>query len=457
MNRLAVFLALGVCTAWMLWRDAKERPSVPAAVWIAVGWAVIYASRPVTSWFGEPDLTASRDEGNLGEALIYMGLIMAGLVTWLRRDAAPSAIVRDNGWLFVFYLFWCTSVFWAEYPFITLKRLIKDLGNIVMVGLVLTSPAPLEAIRAVFVRCACVCIPLSIALIRYVPDVGRSYVGYHSSEVMYLGVAGHKNALGMLSTVAAIFLLWDLLSQERPWRHRTALDIVSLTGRGLVLAMSWYLLAIADSATSLVCAGFGSVLVAALKLPALRRSPLLFEGSAVAGALAVWSVDAVFNLKEAFVRRLGRDMTLTTRTDIWQGVISQNDSPILGAGFDSFWTGRRLVEVGGSFNGIIQAHNGYLETYLNGGWVGVGLLGILLIWGYARIRRAWSHGAPDSGIRLVFLLLAIVHNVAEASFNKVSILWFAAVLALMEFRGDATAPSVEPALHASAAAGERRP
>lgn len=436
MKDLLVFALVGAGIAWLMWRDAKERTSVSPAIWIVVAWAVVYSSRSVTSWFVAPDLTATRDDGNFGEAIIYVLLLVAALVVLAWRNTPLSPIIRGNGWLFVFYLFWCTSILWSDLPFITLKRLIKDLGNVVMVTLLLTSAAsaPADAIKAVFLRCAYVCIPMSIAVIRYLPQFGRSYVGYHSDTLMYLGVTGHKNALGMVSAASALVLLWDVLDSLRTWSERTAMQKFDVATRVAVLAMCWYLLRLADSATSLVCAAFGSVLVLAIAVMPWLRRPGGLELSALAGLLTLVSVDALFNLKAALVRRLGRDMTLTTRTDIWGVLLEQQDSPLLGAGFDSFWTGRRALEVGGSFGGIIQAHNGYLETYLNGGWVGVTLLAILLVWGYVRVRRALLSGAPEGGIRLVFLLLVILHNGAEASFNKVSILWFATVLVIMEYQ-----------------------
>ena len=48
------------------------------------------------------------------------------------------------------------------------------------------------------------------------------------------------------------------------------------------------------------------------------------------------------------------------------------ENPLLGAGFENFWVGERQVTLGGL--GGNQAHNGYLEIYLNLGWVGILLL-----------------------------------------------------------------------------------
>ena len=107
------------------------------------------------------------------------------------------------------------SILWSDYPIITFKRLFKDLGNIVMVLIVLTDREPSEAIRAVCVRLAYLCVPLSIVLIRYYPDWGRDFVGYQKNVQMYVGVTTQKNTLGIIVLVSALFLLWDLLESAR--------------------------------------------------------------------------------------------------------------------------------------------------------------------------------------------------------------------------------------------------
>ena len=146
-------------------------------------------------------------------------------------------------------------------------------------------------------------------------------------------------------------------------------------------------------------------------------------------------LDSVLDIKEFLVEDLlVWDMTLTTRTDVWPLLLAHQENHLVGAGFNSFWAGERLVQLFKSFGGIIQAHNGYLETYLNGGLVGVGSLVILLVSAYLSIRKKLVLGAPDASMRFVILLLAIIYNNSEASFNKVGLLWFVTVYALMEYR-----------------------
>jgi exopolysaccharide production protein ExoQ len=83
---------------------------------------------------------------------------------------------------------------------------------------------------------------------------------------------------------------------------------------------------------------------------------------------------------------------------------------------------------------VIRAHKGYLETYLNGGLMGVDLLIVLLCVSYRRIREQLALGAPDARFRFAILVVAILHNCTEATFYKLSLLWFVTVYAIMAYR-----------------------
>lgn len=435
-------LILGICSLWLLWllyRDVKERPSVSSGVWIVLAWAIIHATRALSTWLGATDMDISdqiaRDEGNLPAALVNLFLIVAGLLLILRRRIRLSAVMKDNAWLLAFYLFWFMSVFWSDYPVITFKRVFKDFGNVVMVLVVLTERVPGEAVRAVFVRCAYLCIPLSLVLIRYVPDWGRVFIGYHLDTPMYVGVTENKNALGVLVMVSTLFLLWDVLELRQ--RNLNATTKTGLWPRVLVLLMCWYLLAIVNSVTSIVCAVFGSILFIVLGLRSANRSPGRMEALGVGTAVFVGLIDSLLNIRELFLQSLGRSTDLTHRTDIWELLSNYQNDPLVGAGFDTFWAGSRYKMLVDKTFGIIQAHNGYLETYLNGGVIGVSLLVGVLVSAYWHIRNRLVHGRSEVSIRFVLLLVALIYNYTEASFNKLGIMWLATVFAVMEYRSQA--------------------
>lgn len=427
-------LILQVFYVWLIWisyRDTKDRTSVSWSVWIVVIWLFVHGTRPLGSWFGLEG-QVSRDEGSPLEATVNGVLIAAGLSVLIRRGIQWGTVITGNVWLSVFYLFWILSITWSDYPLITFKRLIKDFGYLIMALVVLTDKVPTQSIRAAIVRFSYICIPLSVIWIRYFPHLGREFVGYSKSTLMYVGVSTHKNVLGNLVLASALFVLWEILEQ---WKERNAGKKPLLKSHAFVLAMCWYLLLLIDSQTSLVCASLGSVLLVTLfKVRSWTYNPGRIELVGILGGTIVGLVNLFVDVKEVFLQSVNRDPTLTTRTDIWPILIEFQDNPLLGQGFCTFWAGERMVELEAVTFGIIQAHNGYIETYLNGGIVGMTLLGLLLLATYLRIRKHLILGIPDSHIRLVILIIAVIYNFSEASFNKIGPLWLVTVWAMMQYR-----------------------
>jgi exopolysaccharide production protein ExoQ len=429
-----IFSSFFPCLLWLYYQDQRGRTSVSKSTWIVVLWAAIYSSRPVTEWFilqrTGMVVAESVDEGNPVEAFINGSLIAAGIMVLFRRNLQWGSITKCNTWLLLFYSFWLLSVFWSDYPIITIKRLFKDLGTVVMALVILSEKQPGESLRALCSRVTYLCIPLSALLIRFYPEWGRAYAGYDKSEAMWVGVATHKNTLGVLAMVGAVFILWDILESLRTKNDRHHNRIL-LFVRFAVLAICWHLLLIINSVTSLICAALGSLLLVVLRLPFIKGKPGRLEAVGLASLGTVVLVDSIIGLKDLFLQGMGRDSTLTTRTDIWPMLIELQDNTLVGAGFNSFWAGERLRISVEKFGGIFQAHNGYLETYLNGGYVGVVLLFVLLGSGYWRIRNEFARGFSDSNIRLVILIIAAVYNYSEASFNKIGVLWLLTILSVM--------------------------
>lgn len=430
MGRIILFISL----LWILWavtNDCKRRRAVSSGVWIVILWLFIHGTRSVTMWLGL-ESSGSRDDGNPFEAAINLVLILAGLSVLWKRKVQFADIIQSNAWLFVFYAFWATSIAWSDYPLITFKRLFKDLGNVIMVLLVLTDKKPEETARAVCVRFAYICIPLSVVFIRYFPEWGRIYVGEHRDIPMLIGIATQKNLLGILVLISAMFILWEVL--DRSNRDKGTGRRYTLVSHLFVLMLCWYLLLVIDSATALICSVIGSLLLL-LGCSIFKRRPERLESLSVGFAAVLILLDLFFNIKETLVvEGLGRNMTLTERTNIWETVQAFVDNPLVGAGFDTFWAGERLRALESKTFGIIQAHNGYVETYLNGGWVGVLLLGAVLVSSYMQIRRRMPSGGLANIVRYSLLVIILIHNFTEASFNKNGPMWFVTLFAVMDYR-----------------------
>src|SRR5258708_23523991 len=101
-------------------------------------------------------------------------------------------------------------------------------------------------------------------------------------------------------------------------------------------------------------------------------------------------------------------------------------NPWLGTGFESFWLGQRAEYLWNKYSfHPNQAHNGYIETYINLGWIGVGLLISLVVSGYRNILRMDREEETVGSLRLAFFLVALVYNITEAAFKVMHPVWIA--------------------------------
>ena len=111
---------------------------------------------------------------------------------------------------------------------------------------------------------------------------------------------------------------------------------------------------------------------------------------------------------------LGRDTTLTGRTGIWAGLLPVIErQPILGYGFGSFWTTKRA-----RIHEINEAHNGYIDVLLEIGYVGLFLFTMFLLSSCPTGPWALVHNFDWASLLLCFLIMAVIHNVAETSINS---------------------------------------
>lgn len=418
---------------WLLARDAKRRGPVSPALWLPTVWVMIVGSRPVSQWFGGSLSMESPDEylkGSPVDMAIFLAQIVAGGWVLSLRKINWSRLVTVNGAVSIFLLYGMLSIAWSDYPFVGLKRWIKDLGNFVMVLVILTESDPARAAQIVFARCTYVLIPLSVLFIKYYPDFGRYYSKW-TWEPIYCGVTTEKNALGCLVLICGMFQAWELFNSRI--RKATSPEGFDLAGKALLLLMSLWLMRKANSSTALVCWAMGVGLIWVLRFPFALRQVRYVGTYATVVATGLFLLYAVPGLLEAIVGMLGEDVTFTGRTDLWRDLLSQSINPLMGTGYQSFWLGERAEVMWDKYYfHPNQAHNGYIETYLNGGFLGVATLAGLLISCGASLKRELLQRVDFARIRFAALIVAIFYNWTEAMFSRMSLIWIVLLLAAIK-------------------------
>jgi O-antigen ligase len=182
--------------------------------------------------------------------------------------------------------------------------------------------------------------------------------------------------------------------------------------------------------TSLSC----FALAGAVMVMSMQRWVARWQGSLhviVSTAIGIPLFALFINTVGTLVHSLGRNSTLTGRTSIWKAVLSMHTNPLIGTGFESFWLGNRLEAVWNmSVKGIQEAHNGYIELYLNLGWVGLFLLGWLIASGYRNAIATFRHNPHEGRLGLAFLSAALIFSLTEAGFRMLTPIWFAFLVAI---------------------------
>ena len=426
----SIVFAGGVAALFFLDRDAEVRTS--KGLWVPVIWMMIVSSRSVSQWLNPNeggDLPERFTEGHPLDASIYGLLILAGLLVLNYRSRKVEKFLRENVVILLFFGYCAVSVLWSGFPVVAFKREIKGIGTLVMALVVLTDPNPMAAMKRFFSRTAFVLLPLSVLFILFYPSLG-TYFDAHNKLTYYFGVTTQKNSLGLTCMVCGLASLWSFLNayEDRSMRYRKR----HMIAHGAVLAIAAWLLKTCDSITSVSCLAIagGVMYVTTRRWIARRpRNIHILVGSAVILAVFALFMDS----SGLLLRLLGRNATLTGRTEIWEAVLSFNINPLVGTGYESYWLGDRIQKVAEiiGYTGVAEAHNGYLELYLNLGWLGIAMLGMLLLSGY-RNALAALHSDPVAGrLRIAFFTAGVIFSLSEAGFQMMSPIWIAFLLQIV--------------------------
>jgi exopolysaccharide production protein ExoQ len=418
----------------LLYFDSAKVPGTSVALWVPVIWLFILGSRLPSQWLADQVFGWSQaakaqamEDGNPLDRSILFGLILLSFVILILRSFRWGAFFARNPFLIAFLAYALISVLWSDSSFIAFKRWFRDLGNYFVVLIVLSDPCPLEAIRVVLRRLSYLLIPISIVLIKYFTELGMQY-SLWTGERVYVGATTSKNMLGVMCLISGLFFFWDTVtrwSERKVWRTKRIL-LVNIT----LLGMTLWLLNLASSATSGVCLAIGCLVVLAAHSEWGRRHSTFIAVLMPVSFLMYLLLAFGLDLNGYMASRVGRDPTLTDRTLIWQGVLSMHTNPLVGTGYESFWLGSRLKTLWQmpSLGGINEAHNGFLELYLNLGFIGVALLVAFLISSYRSICKGLASSPKLASLNIAVWTIMLFYNMTEAAF-KSQLMWIALLLA----------------------------
>jgi exopolysaccharide production protein ExoQ len=403
----------------LLWHDPGRDPKTSSALWVPLIWFFFVGSRNPSQWLSLGMVTVraqTMEEGNPVDRMIFSALIVLSVAILTTRSFPWARFLRQNVALVVLVAFELVSAAWSDFPFVSAKRWIRDLDNYLVILVILSDPRPLQAVRTVLRRLSYLLVPLSILLIKYFPMLGKQYEQW-SGAASFVGAGTSKNMLGAICLVSGIFFFWDTLTRWPERRQRRTKRILQVNVVFLVMTM--WLMRLAASTTSDVCLVLGCVVVAAAHTKIFRRRPKLLKALAPVAFGLYLLMFFGLGMQGQLASAVGKDPTLTDRTKIWAFVLSMHTNPLIGTGYQTFWLGPRLqwfwtMAHLGSLN---EAHNGYLELYLELGLIGDALLVIFLISSYRQICRRLSSHFALTVFGMAAWMMIVFYNMSEAAFE----------------------------------------
>ncbi|MEG4177730.1 MULTISPECIES: O-antigen ligase family protein [unclassified Microcoleus] len=253
------------------------------------------------------------------------------------------------------------------------------------------------------------------------------------------GVLGHKNPFSFqMANTASLWILYAV--KDRKYRY-----------------LSLFITLIALVALQKGCSGASRILTVVLislwsYLALLKKLPVKWAFVCfilfLVGSIGI-SILVLNNLEAIVVDGLGKDMTLTGRTDFWPLIIDRvnQNNPIFGYGVAGFWQPWRGLE--NPAYGIIVAktgfvpphsHNGFIDILCQLGWGGLLLLILSFINNIFRgIKYLVKESFPESALPLYLLTFMLMTNLTEGGLFGVGTYWCWYVVLSVKLSLDTTA------------------
>ncbi|RZM79587.1 O-antigen ligase family protein [Leptolyngbya iicbica] len=378
--------------------------------WLILTYLVLFSRGIVTLV-----MTGGASEGGGGGEFDYGFLTLLWLLNYLitaclcvlKWDAIKDrllAIISSNYFYWVFLMFIGLSTIWSEKPDETVKATI-GMGGTVLFGSYIVCRYSIKEQFNLLVTFFSIVLVSSLFFM-LIPGYGIDFAKHAGA---FRGIYSHKNIFGPIMSMGTFtFLIYSKTN-----------FCVNKKLAYLGFAASFFMVVGSRSSSSLLYTLLLIFLVHAIQVLRLR------------GQLFAWSLMALASLyffittwqetiKVTVLNWLGKDPTLTGRTDIWDVILDKIQERLwLGYGFDGFWHGI----YGESFYvrnavrwDLPNAHNGYLDLALEIGIVGVALL-MLVMWisfvkGLAILKNdfSWPQVWP-----LVFIFYTLMINMSESS------------------------------------------
>lgn len=347
-----------------------------------------------------------RNPLNLGVEIVIYSLTAFLIV---RNRRAYLRLAWEMKLLWVLLALAMVSFLWSPVPAFTFRRSLVLIAS-TSFGVYVGTRFTMREILQILCMTGAIAAIASCLVVAFLPAYGVA-VGVNAGA--WQGIFGQKNPFGrFMSLEALVFVVAALEDKTRRWWY--ALGAILCSG----------LLLMAHDMTAYLMLPILVALIPVfqyVRRHSFARPAILLSlvGATLAGfvSLMVLSPDKI-------LAALGKDTSLSGRTDIWSMVWQKIlNNPVLGHGYSAFWLGWKGKDSAAIWMAlqwpVPHSHNGFLDLLADLGFVGLALF----LAGYAVCFRRALHCAQASKtllglFPLLYCVFMILFNFSESSILK---------------------------------------
>jgi exopolysaccharide production protein ExoQ len=384
-----------------------------ASTWCLLLLLLYFALDGVSPFVNEPTATRAVATGSAGGILFERAskllISVACMAFALRRHAFVRRLSMQTKLITIYPLLALLLAPLSQMPTRTISSGGLLLSAILLLYYIM-SRYSLDQVLEIMLALGTLTMAASIIFALALPQYGLDQMGGHSNA--WKGIFSAKNYLGNL----ALFFLTIAVSYRgrTPFLHsiRVLQIILCLAAIAFSRAATAYLL----TAVYMVCLLSLRTLCRFRKKDYLVVCLLLLMIFSAALVVIVASPGFLMDL-------LGKDMTLTGRTGIWNAVLdSIVKRPLLGYGYQAFWLGME----GESYRVILavswmlaQAQNGFLDIMLENGVAGLAIVLLVFAFAFRDAVVCLLRSRDTTQLRavewyLIIVILTLVYNLDES-------------------------------------------
>lgn len=305
--------------------------------------------------------------------IVFIAVLLLSITSLINKREELFHLILKEKFLFLFLLWALTTVIWSQNSFISFKRFIQIIATVTACIAILLHTDSSEEVLKYFKWILYPYLVLSLLSVFLVSGAIDVKFG------TWRALTYTKNNLGQVG-LAGVIVSAVALKQENFLKRMTA---------AIMFAISLALLIGSQSMTSIVTTSILGMIVIVLFVvkfvfPDQLVGRFLLTTLAIGflliiGIVFIITPDVLLELPQY----VGKNATFTGRDRIWYMLIDEiNKHPFHGCGFSGFWVFESdfmMLFEKEYFWVPNQAHNGYLDILNETGYIGLGLIIIMVI------------------------------------------------------------------------------